>query len=116
MKVQNSNSVNPDTQSCQTAVSGSVTKKEVKVTRWKNAVSCRSHNKQISVEKRATNFNEITFVRMAENKEDLETPSCKFETIKGKVCVTKIAMSNEGLEALHIAITHYFQKGCLTDR
>jgi hypothetical protein len=100
----------------QVAVSGSVIKKEVKVTRWKNAVSCRSLNKQISVHKQGTDINEIVFVRMAENKEDLETPSCQYETIKGKVCVTKITMSNEGLEALHIAITNYLQKGCLTDR
>jgi hypothetical protein len=114
--MKNNVKVQDNTQSLQSCVSGSVEKKEVKVTRWKNAVSCRSHNKKIFVHKQGTNRNEIVFVRMAENKEDLETPSCQFETIKGKVCVTRIAMSNEGLEALHIAITHYLQKGCLTDR
>ena len=100
----------------QNAVSGSVTKKELKVTEWKNAVSCRSFNKQISVHKQGNNRNEIVFVRIAENKIDLETPSCQFETIKGKVCVTRLALSNEGLEALHIAISQYLQNGCLTDR
>jgi hypothetical protein len=116
MKIQDQNSDKPDTQSCQMAVSGSVTKKELKVTGWKDAVSCRSLNKQISVHKQGNDRNEIVFVRMAKNKTDLETPSCQFETIKGKVCVTRLALSNEGLEALHIAISQYLQNGCLTDR
>jgi len=99
-----------------TTVSGSVTdKKPITVTSYKNAVSCRYKNKRISVEAQEKNRNEIVIVRMAENKEDLENPSCQFETIRDKVCVTRIAMSNEGLEALHIAITHYLQKGCLAD-
>lgn len=98
-----------------TAVSGSVTKKELKVTVWKDSVSCRSLNKQISVHKQNEDRNEIVFVRMAENQTDLETPSCKFETIKDKVCVTRLALSNEGLEALHIAISHYLQNVSLTD-
>ena len=116
MKTQNDNSINPETQSCQMAVSGSVTKKPINVSTFKNAVSCKYLNKKIEVIKQQPNRNEIVIVRMAENKEDLETPSCQFETIKGKVCVTRIAMSNEGLEALHIAISQYLQNGCLTDR
>lgn len=88
-------------------------KKELKITNWKNAVSCRSLNKQISVHKQTENRNEIVFVRMAENKKDLEIPSCDFEIIKNKVCVTRIALSNEGLEALYIAISSYLQNGCL---
>ena len=99
-----------------TAVSGSVTKKELKVTIWKNAVSCRSLNKQILLHKQTEDRNKIVFVRMAENKTDLEIPSCDFEIIKGKVCITRIALSNEGLEALHIAISSFLQNGCLTDR
>jgi|TARA_R110000782_G_scaffold268726_1_gene365687 tRNA U34 5-carboxymethylaminomethyl modifying GTPase MnmE/TrmE len=116
MKTQNQNSVNPETQSCQMAVSGSVTKKPINVSTFKNAVSCKYLNRKIEVIKQQPNRNEIVIVRMAENKKDLETPSCQFETIKGKVCVTRIAMSNEGLEALHIAISQYLQNGCLTDR
>ncbi len=97
-------------------VSGSVTKKPINITNYKDAVSCKCLNKKIEVIKQQPNRNEIVIVRMAENKEDLETPSCQFETIKSKVCVTRITMSNEGLEALHIAISQYLQNGCLTDR
>ena len=99
----------------QTAVSRSVTKKELNVTVWKDSVSCRSLNKQISIHKHNGGRNEIVFVRMAENQTDLETPSCKFEIIKGKVCITRLALSNKGLEALNIAISHYLQNVSLTD-
>lgn len=98
-----------------TSVGSSVTKKELKVTVWKDSVSCRRLNKQISIHKQNEDRNEIVFVRMAENQTDLETPSCKFETIKDKVCVTRLALSNEGLEALHIAISHYLQNVSLID-
>ena len=110
------NKLNTDTQLPQTIVSGSVTKKPINITTYKDAVSCKYFNKKIEVIKQHPNRNEIVIVRMAENKEDLETPSCQFETVKGKVWVTRIAMSNEGLEALHIAISQYLQNGCLTDR
>ena len=100
----------------QNAVSGSVTKKPITITNYKNAVSCRYQNKRISVEAQEKNRNEIVIVRMAETKADLEIPSCQFDVVKGKVCVTRIAFTNEGLEALHIAISQYLQNGCLTDR
>ena len=99
-----------------TDVSGSVTvKNPITVTSYKNAVSCRYQNKRISVEAQEKNRNEIVIVRMAETKSDLEIPSCQFEVVKGKVCVTRIAFTNEGLEALHIAISQYLQDGLLTD-
>lgn len=100
-----------------TDVSGSVTaKKPITVTSYKNAVSCRYQNKRISIEAQEKNRNEIVIVRMAETKSDLEIPSCQFEVVKGKVCVTRFAFTNEGLEALYIAISQYLQNGHLTDR
>ena len=100
-----------------TTVSGSVTdKKPITVTYYNNAVSCRYKNKRISVESQEKNRNEIVIFRMAETKSDLEIPSCQFEVVKGKVCVTRFAFTNEGLEALHIAISKYLQNGLLTDR
>lgn len=110
------NDINENKALSQTSVSGSVAKKLINITNFKNAVSCKYFNKKIEVIKQQPNRNEIVIVRMAKNKTDLETPSCQFETIKGKLCVTRLALSNEGLEALHIAISEYLQNGCLTDR
>jgi tRNA U34 5-carboxymethylaminomethyl modifying GTPase MnmE/TrmE len=100
----------------QNAVSSSVTKKPINITNYKDAVSCKYLNRKIEIIKQQPNRNEIVIVRIAENKNDIEIPSCQFEVIKGKVFVTSIAMTNEGLEALHIAISQYLQNGCLTDR
>jgi len=97
-------------------VSGSVEKKPITITNYNDAVSCKYLNKKIEVIRQQPNRNEIVIVRMAETKEDLEIPSCQFEVFKGKVCVTRISFTNEGLEALHIAISQYLQNGCLTDR
>lgn len=99
-----------------TVVSGLVEKKPITITNYKDAVSCKYLNKKVEVIRRQPNRNEIVIVRMAETKSDLEIPSCDFEVLKGKVCVTRIAFTNEGLEALHIAISQYLQNGCITDR
>ena len=53
---------------------------------------------------------------MAKTKKDLEIPSCQFETIKDKICVTRLMLTDESLETLHVAIGLYLKGGYLNDR
>lgn len=91
-------------------------KKQMVVNIYANGVVCKILNKKTTIQKVAKNRNEMIFVRMAETKEDIEIPSCQFEVVKGKVCVTRIAFSNEGLEALYIAIKKYLEKDIIKDK
>jgi len=98
----------------QTTVSGSVEKKSLKITMYKNAVSARSKNKRTSII-RDKKLNQIRFVRILEKDEDIKKPTCKYKCLRGKIAITSLCMSDEGLEALYIAIGEYLQNGYTTD-
>jgi len=96
-------------------VSGSVEKKPLRLETYKNAVISRWHNRKISVI-RDNKINHIRLIRIAESKEDLEIPSCAFEVVKGKICVTSLGLTDKGIEALYFAIRQYLHDGYTTDR
>jgi len=95
-------------------VSGSVDKKPLKITMFKNAVSARYKNKRTSVI-RSEKLNHLRFVRTLEKDEDIKKPTCKYKVLRGKIAITSLCMSDEGLEALHIAIGEYLRGGYITD-
>lgn len=109
------NRLKTDAQLLQADVSGSGTKQELKVFHFQDAVKCKLKNRQVIVH-RKNKQNLLRFVRLAENNSDIEVPSCAFNVLKNKVCVTELAISDEALEALHVAIGNYLRNGCLTDR
>ena len=100
----------PKPQCVQTDVSKSVIQKQVNLHTYNDAISARYTNRRISLHKKESNKNELSFIRIAEKGEDLETPTCSYEVHRGKVLVTKLQMSNEALEVLHIIIGRYLRE------
>lgn len=84
-------------------------KTECTIQKYNDAVTARYFNKKITLHKRKKSFNELTFIRIAEKGEDLETPTCFYEVYRGKVLVTKLGLSNEALEALYVVIGRYLK-------
>ena len=111
---KNSNT-DPKPQCVQTDVSRSVIKKQVNLHTFNDAISARYTNRRISLHKKEKDKNELSFIRIAEKGENLETPTCIYEVHRGKVLVTKLQMSNEALEVLYVVIGRYLQNISETD-
>lgn len=76
---------------------------------FKNAVKARTLNKSITITKTKKDSNTLSFVRMIEKGESSKTACSISFSVKEKVKVTQLILSDEGIDTLYQSLKQYIE-------